>query len=183
MVRRRRTSRRAKSVSLSKHFWLRNSADIKLYRDKKLAEQGGVCAVSGVPLEVGCLDHCHKAGIGSEGKCRSVLLSEVNCLEGKYLKLFKRMKLDTKYNLTFPDFLINLGTYLKEDNEDAPLHFKYMDDFRKQVKRYRKDTLLLKLKEEYGIIPDDKLLVSELVQIYMQAWVDEIEKELKGEET
>ncbi len=181
MVRHRRipTKRRkgrAKGIKLSPEYWLRNSKDIQQYREQALVEQGGVCAVSKVPLITGCLDHCHKDGSGSDGKVRRVLLSEVNCLEGKYLKLFKRMKLDTKYNLTFPEFLINLGTYLQESNEDNLLHFKYMDDFRKQVKRYRKDTLLLKLKEEYDIVPEKDLLVADLVQIYIQKWVDEIEK-------
>lgn len=183
MVRRRLTpikSRkgRSKGIKLSSDYWLRNSKDIQKYREQALTEQGGVCAVSGVPLVTGCLDHCHADGCNDDGKVRGVLLSEVNCLEGKYLKLFKRMKLDTKYNLTFPEFLINLGTYLQESNEDNLLHFKYMDDFRKQVKRYRKDTLLFKLKEEYGIVTEKDLLVADLVQIYIQKWVDEIENKL-----
>lgn len=176
MARRRK---RSKSVSLDKSFWLRNSAEIQLYREAKLKQQKGVCAVSGVQLEVGTLDHTHQGGCGAEGGVRGVLLSEVNTLEGKYLKLFKRMKLDTKYDLTFPEFLIALGEYLQQDNTSTPLHFKYMDDFRKSVKRWRKDTLIKKLYEDFGIEASSSDLVRDLVQLYVQSWVDFIECEIK----
>lgn len=176
MARRRK---RSKSVSLDKSFWLRNSAEIQLYRETKLKQQKGVCAVSGVSLEVGTLDHTHKDGCGAEGGVRGVLLSEVNTLEGKYLKLFRRMKLDTKYDLTFPEFLISLGEYLQQDNTGTPLHFKYMDDFRKSVKRWRKDTLIKKLYEDFGVKASSGALVRDLVQLYVQNWVDFIECEIK----
>tara|TARA_Y100000588_G_scaffold170332_1_gene184140 strand:- start:8989 stop:9537 length:549 start_codon:yes stop_codon:yes gene_type:complete len=175
--RRRRIKSRAKSVKLSEEVWLRNSKDIQLYRERILEEQGGVCAITQVPLKVGALDHTHKDGCGKEGACRGVLLSEVNMLEGRYLKLFRKLKLEEKYDIDFPEFLISLGEYLKQDNSKSPLHFKYMDDFRKQVKRWRKDTLISKLKEDFNIIADEKLLVSELVQMYMQKWVDQIEQQ------
>lgn len=174
-MRKRRSSKRAKSVQLDKGYWLHNTSAIKAFREATLHQQGGACAVSGVPLSTGCLDHTHSGGVGKDGAVRGVLLSEVNMLEGRYLKLFKKMKLDTKYGIDFADFLISLGTYLKVDNDSSILHHKYMDDFRKQVKRYRKDTLLSKLKTEYGIDAVDHLLARDLVQLYMQAWVDEIE--------
>ena len=169
----------AKKVTLDSSLWLRNSQEIRAYRIKKLKSQGSKCAISGVPLETGCLDHTHKDGAGSDGCVRGVLLSEVNMLEGKYLKLFKKMKLDTKYNLTFPEFLINMGTYLQQSNEGNLLHHKYMEDFRKEVKRWRKDTLIRKLKEDFNITVMSELLVADIVQIYMQAWVHNIEKLLK----
>lgn len=174
--RKRKTKSRAKSVSLSRDLWLRNSSDIQKYREEKLLEQGGVCAITYIPLETGVLDHTHKDGCGKDGACRGVLLSEVNMLEGRYLQLFKRLKLDVKYGLSFPDFLISMGEYLKQDNQNSPLHFKYMDDFRKQVKRWRKDTLICKLKSDFGVEVDDKVLVKDLVQLYMQSWVDKIEE-------
>ena len=155
---------------------MRNSKDIQEYREEKLKSQDGKCAITDVEIETGCLDHTHKDGIGKDGCVRGVLLSEANMLEGRYLKLFKKLKLDIKYDLSFPDFLINMGNYLKEDNSEEPLHFKYMDDYRKQVSRWRKDTLIKKLYEDYSLEVSDKVLVKELVQMYIQCWVDEIER-------
>ncbi len=182
--RRVRKTKRSKAIRLNKQFWLRQSKEIQLYREELLRLQGGVCAVTGIPLEVGALDHKHADGVGNcpDGAVRGVLLSEANTLEGKYLKLFKKMKMDTKYGLTFPEFLINLGTYLQEDYSDAPLHFKYMDDFRKHVSRWRNDTIERRLLEDFNIRAEKCLLKRDLVQIYVQAWVDEIETNLeKGE--
>lgn len=175
----RRRRKRAKNVILDKDIWLRNSAEIKAYREQVLSEQKGKCAVTSIPLTVGALDHTHQGGVGKAGGCRGVLLSEVNTLEGKYLRLFKRMKLDVKYDLTFPEFLISLGEYLQQDNSSSPLHFKFMEDFRKSVKRWRKDTLLRKLKEDFAIEASDKTLVADLVQIYVQEWVNLVQKSVK----
>ena len=177
-MRRRKT--RSKSITLSEKIWLRNSKDIAEYRNQELEEQGGKCAVSGVKLDVGVLDHTHKDGCGKDGACRGVLLSEINMLEGRYLQLFKRLKLDTKYDLDFPTFLIKLGTYLQQDNTSAPLHFKYMDDFRKHIKRYRKDTLVSRLKSDFGVYDTDGMLVNDLVQMYVQLWVNRIEEKENG---
>jgi len=150
---------------------LRNT-DIAKYREEVLTEQKGFCAITGLPLETGVLDHTHERGCGKEGACRGVLLSEVNMLEGRYLQLFQRLKLDVKYGLTFPEFLINMGTYLQKDNSKQPLHPKYMDDFRKKVKRWKKETLIKKLKEDFDIVVEEKTLVKDLVQLYVQTWVD-----------
>ena len=109
-----RRKSRSKTVVLDPKFWLRNSKDIALFRENKLKAQKGKCAITGVGLKVGCLDHTHADGIGTDGRCRGVLLSEVNMLEGRYLQLFKKAKLDKKYNLDFPSFLVNMGEYLMQ---------------------------------------------------------------------
>lgn len=171
MVRRKGKSR-AKAISLNKEWWLRGGKDITLHREALLSKQQDKCAISGVDLDTGCLDHCHDTG-----NCRGVLLSEVNMLEGRFLKLFRKLKLDAKYGLTFPEFLINMGTYLQRDTSENMLHYKYMDDFRKKIKRWRKDTLVLRLNKDFNISVEGKELVAELVQMYMQAWVDEKEKD------
>lgn len=171
-------AKRAKTIKLDKELWLRAASDIKVYRKEALEKQDGKCAISGVPLEVGVLDHTHKDGCGEDGRCRGVLLSEINMLEGRYLKLFKRLKLDIKYGLTFPEFLISMGEYLQKDNSESPMHHKFMDDFRKQVSRYRKDTLVRKLKEEFNMGISPLTTQGDLVQIYIQNWVYRLEKEM-----
>lgn len=173
MARRRK---RSKTITLHPEIWLRNSNDIKYERARKLEEQGGKCAVSGADITSGVLDHTHKKGIGEDGRLRGVLASEVNMLEGRFLKLFQRSKIEDKYGITFDDFLISLGEYLKKDNTQEKFHFKYMDDFRKEVKRWTKPILLVRLQEDFNIKMDEKTLVSELVQVYVQNWVYEVEK-------
>lgn len=163
--------KRAKGITLSKVFWLRNSADVKLFREKLLTRQVGLCAVSKVKLVTGALDHDHL-----DGSVRGVLLNEVNLLEGKYLKLFKKMKLDINHDLSFPDFLINLGTYLKRESTTTLLHYRHMTDSRKKLSRLIKRDLILKLAQDFGIIADSGLLKLEIVQIYMTQWVKLQEK-------
>lgn len=172
--RRKRTKQRAKSVRLNQLYWLRNASDIKQYREELLAAQGGVCAITGIPLETGVLDHCH-----DNGRCRGVIDMQVNGLEGRYLSLFKKSRIGEKYNLTFPEFLINLGTYLQKDNSDKPLHFKLMDDKRRQVSRLTRPELIKLCEKEFDIEIDSSILVKDIVQIYMQMWVDKLEDSLK----
>lgn len=182
--RRKSTKKRAKAIKLNPKLWLRNAKDIQAYRKAELFEQEGKCAISGLPLDEDtrnpCLDHTHACGVGSEGKVRGVLLSEVNCLEGKYLKGFRKMKLDTKFGLDFPTFLINMGTYLKQSNEHKPLHYKFMSDYRDHVKRFNRATLVSRLNKDFNIYSLVTEAHPELVRKYMQAWVDKVEdKETK----
>ena len=181
---RRRKSKtpRAKAIKLNEMFWLKNSKAIEQFRKSELLAQEGRCAITGVPLDedtrVPVLDHAHAASAGNnvDGKCRAVLLSEANTLEGKYLKLFQRMKMDDKYNLDFPTFLINMGEYLQQDNSENPYHFKYMTDFRDYIKRLNKTTILAWLKRDFNVESDISETHPELVRQYVQLWVDLVEK-------
>jgi len=168
--------RRSKTIRLHPNIWVRSAEDIRIVRGIKLKGQGGVCAITKAKISTGVLDHAHDAASMSEdGRLRGVLASEVNMLEGRFLKLFKKARIQHKYGITFEDFLINMGEYLKQSNSQEKFHFKYMDDFRKVVKRWRKAELLLRLEEDFGIIASDKTLVTELVQIYVQHWVYKVE--------
>lgn len=169
--------KRSKTINLNPEIWVRSSDDIKYIRSQKLKSQGGKCEVSKAEILTGVLDHAHCDSSSSEdGRLRGVLASEVNMLEGRFLKLFKRSKIEDKYGITFEDFLINLGEYLKQDNTQEKYHFKYMDDFRKQVRRWGKPKLIERLENDFGIVMSDKTLVAELVQVYVQNWVYEVEK-------
>ena len=129
--------------------------------------QQGLCAITGYPIDTGCLDHCH-----TNGKVRGVLCSEANTLEGRFLSLFKRMKVEEKYSISFEDFLINMGTYLKQDNSKQQYHHKFMEDFRKKVNRLLKEDIRVMLLTDYDIESSgDK---RELVQLYTQAYVNSL---------
>lgn len=163
---------RKKNITLDEDNWLRNSVDIKKHREVTLKKQKGRCRVSGVKLEVGCLDHDHDNGI-----VRGVLLSEANTLEGRYLSLFKKMKMDSKYGLDFSDFLISLGEYLKEKPTTDKLHHKYMEDFRKKLTRKRKDFIISLLKTDFNIVIDSKTSKGDVVKVYIDNWLEDINNE------
>jgi hypothetical protein len=162
--RRKRRKTPAKDITLPED-WLRNPSEVKSFREERLSNQKGCCAITGYPITTGCLDHCHE-----NGKVRGVLCSEANSLEGRFLSLFKRMKVEEKYNITFPEFLINMGNYLSADNSEEPVHHKHMEDFRKSINRLKKDEITTLLKEDFGVeLVADK---RELVRVYVQAWID-----------
>lgn len=162
--RRKRRKTPAKGITLPEG-WLRNSSEVKSFREERLLEQQGCCAITGYSIATGCLDHCHE-----NGRVRGVLCSEANSLEGRFLSLFKRMKVEDKYGITFPEFLINMGKYLSTDNTSEPLHHKHMEDFRKSINRLKKDEIITLLKEDFGVeLVADK---RELVRGYVQAWID-----------
>ncbi|MCP4985252.1 MAG: hypothetical protein GY928_04025, partial [Colwellia sp.] len=134
MARKRRRTKskqpRAKPVKLSPKYWVSGAKAIREHRDSMLVEQEGRCAISHLPLSESnsVLDHCHADGAGTDGRCRGVLESQVNMLEGRYLKLFKKAKLKEKFGLDFPSFLVNMGLYLQQDNSKQKFHYAYMDD-------------------------------------------------------
>ena len=166
--------KRSKPIKLNPLFWLRNSEEIQAHREMLEKVQKGKCAISQTEMTSEALDHSHDTG-----NIRSVLQSEVNMLEGRYKSLFKKAGIERKFDISFPDFLIEMGKYLSKDYSDNLLHFAFMSDFRKKVKRWKKDKLLLQLKKDFAIILPPSTLQEDLVQEYVQAWVDEIESKLK----
>lgn len=169
----------AKVVTLDNRIWIKQGIDLTKYRTAKLKEQKGKCAVTGAKITTGVLDHAHEDcenPYQEDGRVRGVLASDVNMLEGRFLRLFKRARIGEKYNISFPDFLINLGNYLRIDNSENKFHFKYMDDLRKRVKTWLKDDIILRLKDDFGIVASEKMDKSMLVQMYVQAWVKEVEE-------
>jgi hypothetical protein len=173
MKRKRTTKTRKKphkGITLSSETWVKAS-EIKGVRNAILASQGQSCAITDAPLAVGCLDHNH-----STGELRGVLLSEINMIEGRYLKLFNKLKLNEKYDIDFADMLCRMGEYLKQDHSKSKLHYKHMDDFRKKISRKTIPELKVMLQCDFGVEADgDK---STLVQAYVQEWVNQIEEVL-----
>jgi hypothetical protein len=165
MVKRKVKRYTSKPIKLNPDIWVRQG-DIKTVRKHKLKEQFGKCAVTGIKLYVGALDHSHE-----NGKCRGVLCQDVNMLEGRFLKLFKKSKIEEKYQISFSDFLINLGNYLKIDNTHEKYHYLYMTDFRKVIRRLGKDKLINLLYEDFNIVMSDSASLDEIVHTYMQLWV------------
>ena len=190
MTRRRRKSSKTKTkppraspIKLDPKVWVRSGKSITDYRESLLLDQEGVCAISGLPLtnSNSVLDHAHSCSPPSnvDGKCRGVLLSEINMLEGRYLKLFKKSKLGEKYGLTFPELLINMGQYLQQDNSEYKYHYAYMSDLRKHISRLRKDKIDDILLKDFNMVAKETTEKRELVRLHIQCFVDLIEEKEK----
>ena len=188
MTRRRRKSSKTKAkpsraspIKLDPKVWARSGKSITDYRSAMLFEQEGKCAVSFLPIipTGGTLDHAHCPSCcpnNVDGKVRGVLLSEINLFEGSVRKLFRKSKLNERYGLTLPELLINLGSYLQQDNSDRPYHHNYMSDLRKHINRLRKDQIESKLLKDFNISITGDEDKRELVRMYVQAFVCILEK-------
>lgn len=183
--RKKSRSKPAKAVKLDGEFWLKNAKDLKAYRESMLIEQEHKCAVSLLPINVdnSCADHAHAGNMcpnNVDGKMRGLLISDMNLIEGTFLKKFKRAKIKEKYNIDFPEFLISLGEYLQQDNGDQKYHVNYMNDLRNHIKRLTKAEIASKIRIEFGIEASEKEEKAELVRRYTQCFVDLVEAKEKS---
>ena len=98
------------------------TTEIKKIKEKLLAEQGGVCLISGIPIfgEIAVLDHKHKLfkdqplGEDGAGLCRGVIHRSINSWEGRVVNSWRRLGLH-KMNKTLPELLRGLADYLERE--------------------------------------------------------------------
>ena len=171
---------RAKPVKLDPEVWLRGSKAISQYRASELIEQDYLCGISSLPLTAdnSVADHLHFGGMCPdqiEGKLRGILLSEINLMEGKFLRTFKKSKVNEKYGLTFPELLISMGLYLQKDNSEKPYHFEVMTTLRNHIKRLTKEQIVSKIQTEFKLEACKTEPKVELVRRYVQAFVELVE--------
>lgn len=104
--------------------------ELKMYRDKLLKEQGGLCYLCEKPIEPGneTLDHSHETG-----HCRRVLCRQCNGAEGRILHWAKRSGADD-----VQQFLLNLSDYWLIDFKDTPIHPTHLTEKQKQIKALKK---------------------------------------------
>ena len=108
------------------------TTQVKAYREKMLAEQGGVCALTHYPLALGdaVLDHDHATGL-----VRGVIHRGANSLLGKLENNHKR------YGVSKPMLFAigrNLEVYLTRSFESNPLHPTHKTDDEKRLVRNAK---------------------------------------------
>lgn len=163
-----RSKRKPKSYQLNSN-WLSNSAQIKKYRDTLVKQNHGLCEVTGVKLLRHCLDHDHVTG-----KCRGVLESKVNLFEGRVAKQFRKYMRDC--SMSYADFLIALGKYLNQQPDNAPLHYKTVEQMDKRLNRMLKSDIALMLVSDFSIEVDKNLLKSDLVRIYLKHYIEKLEQ-------
>lgn len=108
--------------------WLNNAKEIKEFREKVLKENDNKCELSGEEVKRPCLDHDHVSG-----QCRGVISQHFNTYEGRVLKYWKKY-CEHKSDLTLPQFLRKLADYYEKDWTDRPIHYRIVEDYKKQLK-------------------------------------------------
>lgn len=86
------------------------ASEVKIYRNARLRDQGGLCLLCGedLPQDDAVLDHCHAKGV-----CRGVLHRGCNVLLGKIENGRRLNRLTEKQR--FEQFVGNLLSYLERD--------------------------------------------------------------------
>ena len=107
-------------------------AAVKGYREAKLREQGGRCALTGYTLSPAeaVLDHCH-----TTGNVRGVIHRGVNALLGKLENNHKR------YGVSLPQVIAmgeGLREYLSKDYSGQPYHYTHRTEDEKREARNAK---------------------------------------------
>ena len=93
-------------------------ADVKKVRERLLKEQGGLDAVTGLPLEVkdAVTDHSHQTQY-----VRAILHRQVNSFIGKLENNYTRM-IKWWYNGTLPELLRKIADYLDKPDDLRYIH-------------------------------------------------------------
>ena len=113
---------------------LKNAKEVREWRERTLAEQGGVCALCGLPLakEDAVADHHHK-----HGWMRGVLHRGCNSLLGKIENNWRRMGVPD-----LPMFLLGSWRYLNDTEyygvRGSPFHPSYRTAEEKRLRRNKK---------------------------------------------
>lgn len=153
--------------------WLRNRKEITEYRKEKEEQLRGKCELSNETLYRPCLDHDHNVECP---RVRGVISQHFNTFEGyvnKYFNKYCRGKTD----LTLPEVLRKLADYYERDWSDRPYHYMSIEKIRNRILRYRKETLIQMLLDDFGVEVEDTELQASLVDLYCQLLIDKIDKE------
>jgi hypothetical protein len=109
--------------------------DIPAVRASLLKQQEGIDPITGLPIEVPCLDHDHRSG-----KIRGVLDRKSNAWEGKVRNAFVRVGL-AKTQADYADCLRRLADYVSKDYSQADTHPMHKTFFEKRLARNKKARL------------------------------------------
>ena len=109
--------------------------DIPAVRASLLKQQEGIDPITGLPIEVPCLDHDH-----GTGKVRGVLDRKSNAWEGKVRGAFIRVGL-AKTQADYAECLRRLADYVSKDYLQSDTHPMHKTFLEKKLARNRKARL------------------------------------------
>jgi hypothetical protein len=161
-----------KKVELDKQKWLVTQKDVSEFREKLLKEQNDLCSILGETIERPTLDHDHFSG-----RCRGVISSRVNVLEGFLLKACSKY-ISTTSTKSYSEILRLVADYWEQDYSEMPLHYKVIEDQRKFLERSNIDTIIRRAKEDLDLILTRQGNTKEdLIVSYLKGFIDKLERE------
>lgn len=170
----KQSTKRRRSISLSKVHWLSDNKAIQAFREATTLEQGGLDPILKEPLIRPCLDHCHWTG-----ETRGVLSQCVNTWEGQVLKYWCKY-VENYTETTMTEALRNLADYLEQDYSMNPLHNSFVSDQRKAMERMTIETIIRKSKEDFNKeLTSESKLKDDVVVEYMEHFIEHYQ-DLKG---
>ena len=174
-VRRRRVKAKRpkfKKVELNPDIWLRNTEDIRNFREQVLKLNGGVCEMTGETVKRPALDHSHVTG-----QVRGVISQHNNTMEGYVNKYFNKY-VKNHTTLTKSEWLRSLANYYESDWSTRLLHFKTVTNKEDQLNRLTKDAICAEIFNSYGIDLTEKcdnMVKLDLINEYIKRFVEDLE--------
>lgn len=156
---------------------LYTASDVKTVRELLLAEQNGLDALTGLPIEPGkaVLDHCHDSQY-----VRAVLDRQVNAMEGRVRNAFNRY-LVWSYPYSLSTFLRKMADYHEKEFSQQFVHPSWIKKIKTQfnkLKSAEKDEVLCRMdgveskndserKKQFGKLILTKLYDYDTITIYI----------------
>lgn len=163
--------KRRESIPLNPEYWLRNTADIRLWSEANKPADGLCPVLKYKPTRWTC-DHDH-----FDLKVRGMLSQPANTWEGYVVKYFQ--KYCSKYtDLSVSEALRNLADYLETDYWLAnKLHHRGIETQRKYLERLTKDQIAIAAKTEFDLRLDPTALTQEqMIVLYLEAFIKKHEE-------
>jgi len=166
-----RTKQKKIAVELNPDLWLRNTEDVRKWREEH-KPKSGLCPILEIKPKVWTLDHDH-----ATGEVRGVISSLSNLAEGRLNKVYEKY-LAQHTHLSFSEVIRNLADYLEsEEYFENILHHRLVEDQRKHLNRCTKATIAIKAKNSYDLdLNEDEMSKEEMIYAYLVEFVKAYEE-------